>query len=501
MRVLCLGNNTEDTDVKTRALSQKAGQPCHGLLSSIESPLDSLSYQHRGYYHSSIYDLEFGQLVTLMGEFDRVIMLDQPIEEWSHPDAYYRTLQAISKTSTPVEFLNPTGQDTFNFFSRLVNENKSFCIFPFIELLVNYGHTTVCCRSTTPITNINDLEDFQKDENYNKIRKKMIKGEMLPEHCSQCYNLEKRGIISARQQETVEWAHRLNLKNINDLQKIKKPSYYEIRASNKCNLLCRTCNPENSHLIEREYRTLEIVPRNKTIRQKYTNGFEIIDFDSAKKIYIAGGEPTTMQEFYKFLDDCIEKNKTDIEILVNTNGTNITPKFKRLLKHFSNFQFIFSIDGYAQLNDYIRWPSKWNKIIDNWKYLKDHHHNVIINTTVSIYNISKLHSLYEFIDREFPNTLTHCSLLMSPKIMSPLHFPEPSLALTSLRSITKTQCYHNDPLFADFIDGLISQFENNHRSVDLAEFFAFNDKLDASRSISLKDYVAELDKYRNQSYT
>jgi pyruvate-formate lyase-activating enzyme len=500
MRILCLGNNTEDTDIKAKKISVQSKQPFHGLLSELHSPLDQLAYSLPGYYHSSIYDMEFGKLVDLMGNFDLIILLDQPIEEWSHPDAFYKTLQAIAKTSTPVKFLDPSYQESFNFFSQLVKENKSFCIFPFIELLVNSGHTTVCCRSSTPIVSINELEDFQKDKKYTEIREKMIQGTMIPDHCSLCYDLEKLGITSARQQETVEWANRLKIKNISDLKKLTHPVYYEVRASNKCNLMCRMCNPLNSHLIEREYRNLEIIPRGGKLKQTHTSGFEIINFESVKKLYVAGGEPTVMHEFYHFLDQCVKEGKTDIEILVNTNGTNITPRLKNLLKNFQNFQFIFSIDGYDRLNTYIRWPSDWNKIVQNWKYLVDNGHKVMVNVSVSIYNVSNLHTLYNFIDQMFPGTLIHCSLVTDPKIMSPFLFPDSSVALSSLYSIRPMQCYQNDLLFASTIDGLISYFENNHRPADLSEFFLLNDKLDASRSVLLKDYVPTLDKYRNQYY-
>jgi len=366
--------------------------------------------------------------------------------------------------------------------------------------LINYGHTTVCCRSSTPIAKFDPSLDFQNNKNYMKIRNAMIQGKLVPEHCSACYKLENLGITSARQQETVEWAQRLNIKNIDDLKKITNPVYYEVRASNKCNLLCRTCSPKNSHLIDREYKKLEIIAKDSPIPQQYTNGFEIIDFAFARKIYIAGGEPTVMQEFYQFLDDCIKENRVDLEILVNTNGTNLTSKFKKLLPNFTNFQFIFSIDGYHDLNDYIRWPSKWTEVVDNWRYLVNHGHKVSINTTVSIYNISSLHLLYQFIDIEFPNTLVHVNIVDGPKEMSPFCFPDKALALNSLRAVTNTQCYANDPLFADSINGMISYFSTKYEPRDLSEFFNINDKLDKSRSIMLEDYIPELDKFRTQSY-
>jgi pyruvate-formate lyase-activating enzyme len=493
-KILCLGNNTEDTDTQTRIISQAANTVCHGLLSDLDSTVSTESFTLAGYYHSSVYDIEFGKLVGICNQFDQVLVLDQPLEQWSHPDAFYKTLQLCRQLSVPVIFENPNSSQGFNFFSNLVQTNQSFCIFPFIEMLVNYDFTTVCCRSSTPVTYVKDLTSFRHDKNYAEIRKKMIDGKLLPEHCASCYRLENQGIISARQQETVEWANRLGINSVQELDSINDPAYYEIRPSNKCNLQCRTCNPQDSHLIEKEYRSIGLISESKLSQSKNSTGFEIINFDSVKKIYIAGGEPTIMPKFYNFLDQCIAKNKTNIEILVNTNGTKLSDRFKTQLKHFSTFHFIFSIDGFDDLNHYIRWPSYWQTIIENFQYLRTNGHKVTVNTTVSIYNISRLHQLFEFIDQKFPGTLIHCQIAEN---LSPFTFPNSQLALDSLESITQMTCYKNDPLLASSIDGYINWFRSTkNNKVDLTEFFIFNDRLDQSRGVKLKDYLPELELFR-----
>jgi len=494
-KVLCLGNNTQDTDFRVRELSRREGSICHGLLSELENPLPPAAGSLPGYYHSSIYDMEFGRLVRLMDTFDKIVVLDQPIEQWGHPDGFYRTLQVVSKTNSPVVFLDETMRETFDYFSGLVKSNPSFCIFPFIEMLVNYDHTTVCCRSDRPVTPLKDLRDFSTDPGYQDIREKMLAGELIPEHCSSCYRLENQGITSARQQETVEWAQRLGLKNLLDLRKIRKPAYYEIRASNKCNLLCRMCNPQSSHLIEREYRKIGLVAKHKEMKPKYQTGFDIIDFDQVSKVYVAGGEPTVMKEFYDFLQQCIEQDKTHIEILVNTNGTILNKKLRSCFARFQNLQFVFSIDGHDRLNHYIRWPSDWHDIISNWKDLRSSGHKVHVNTTVSIYNISRLHELYQFIDENFSDTLVHCN---TAENLSPYSFPDKHRVLESLGKVQSTRCYHNDPLFASIIDGYIRYFKEQHVQRDLSDFFRFNDLLDLSRNVRLADYIPELDSYRHQ---
>jgi hypothetical protein len=304
-KILCLGNNTQNTDIQTKLISKAKNAVCYGLLSDLDSTVTAESFKMAGYYHSSVYDIEFGKLVEICNQFDEILILDQSIEQWSHPDAFYKTLQLSKQLSVPVVFANPEMLNGFNFFSNLVQTNKSFCIFPFIEMLVNYDFTTVCCRSLTPVTSVNKLSSFQHDKNYADIRKKMIDGKLLPEHCASCYRTESQGIISARQQETVEWANRLGVTDIADLAKFTSPAYYEIRPSNKCNLQCRMCNPQDSHLIEKEYRNIGLIAKSELPLSKNSTGFEIINFESVKKIYVAGGEPTIMPEFYNFLDQCI----------------------------------------------------------------------------------------------------------------------------------------------------------------------------------------------------
>ena len=499
-KVLCLGNNTVDTDTKTRKLSAEAGMSCHGLLSELDYPITSSQYQKDGYYHSSVYDLALGKLKNICEEFDLVIMLDQPKEQWEHPNSFYLTVRLIKSLKTKIKFLDLSYKDSIDFFEKLVKENKSFCIFPFIEMLTNFDSTTVCCRSETPIVKLSELKDFKTDPNYVSIRQKMLDGEMIPDHCEACYSIERKGILSARQQETVEWANILNINSLNDLDKIVAPAYYEVRPDNKCNLQCRTCNPLNSHLIAKEYKKLNI-GMVESLPKKHTSGFEIIKFDNLKKLYVAGGEPMVMPAFYQFLDDCINNANTDFEMLVNTNGTKLSTRFKNQLKNFSNFQFVFSIDGFQELNYYVSWPANWDTIVEKIRYLREHNHRVTVNTTVSIYNISSLNKLFAFIDHEFPGTLIHCQLAEGPQWMSPFVYPFKDQALDSLTRIQKLVCYANDPLLASSIDGYINQFENHQIDfASLAHFYNINDKLDQSRNIQLKDYLPELDNYRKIVY-
>ena len=498
MRVLCLGNNTEDTDNKTRQLASDNNSVCYGLISELDSPAIEDLILQSGYYHSSVYDITFSRLIALAKKFDQVIILDQPKHQYSHPNSFYKTIRVakeIAKTQIVI-YIDPTYEHSITFFQDFVNTNKSFCIFPFIELLSNNGNTTVCCRSRTPIIPMKDLDNFRTNAQYQEIRTKMLNGEQLPEHCSSCYNLEKQGIVSARIQETVEWCNRLDLNGLDDLEKLTDPSYYEVRPSNVCNLQCRMCVPESSNSIAREYKKLNLISVLPT--EEFAD-FDFIKFDQLRKLYVAGGEPTAMIELYDFLDRCIANKQTDFEFVINTNATKFNSRFQQQIKHFSNLQFVVSIDGFKDLNHYIRWPSDWPTIVNNVQYLKQHNHVVSFNITVSIYNIATLAQLLSFFDTEFPKMLVHCQLVESAdNILSALNYPYRDQVLDNLAQVQQLNCYKDDPLLSSFVDGIISYYQNR-TSIDLdklKKFFKFNELLDQSRNVQLKDYLPELAQYK-----
>lgn len=494
-KILCLGNNTELTDTQTRKIAQDRDSVCWGLLTDLDHMEWNTS--RPGLYHSSVYDLSISKLRELALDFGHIVILPQTIDQYTDPEAFYRTVKLAQslETSVIVEWVDPSIRQHNKFWETLVDQNPSFCIFPFIELLVQNGHTTVCCRSSKPVTTLSELKNYAEDPNYGQIRHRMLQGDLLPDHCGYCYNLERKGITSNRQQETLDWTNRLGLQDLEDLAAIDAPVYYEVRPGNTCNLQCRMCQPECSHKIAREYRQIGLrdVPTPKFA------GFDFVDIDRAEKIYISGGEPTAMPEFYAFIDKCIRDGKTDLEIITNTNGTKLSKKFKQQLKCFDNFQFIVSVDGVGHVNHYVRWPSRWKDIVDNVDYLIAQKHYLTLNTTVSIYNVAYLDQWLDFIDQTWPGTALHLQHAMSPQdCLSAFNHPDRQFVLSSLGRARGSLCYANDSLVSNFIDNL-HQHYLTHYNLDkekLELFYRFNDALDRSRSVALADFLPELEKGR-----
>ena len=135
---------------------------------------------------------------------------------------------------------------------EFLNNNPSFCIYPWINWAEENGKLSLCVRADKKITTPDRVTDWKNNADFAVFRQKMLAGERLPDHCSTCYQYEDLGIESYRQFETKEWVTKLGITNVNDLDHIDRPYYYELRLSNKCNLMCRGCQPEFSHLIDRK---------------------------------------------------------------------------------------------------------------------------------------------------------------------------------------------------------------------------------------------------------
>ena len=223
--------------------------------------------------------------------------------------------------------------DIINKHEKFLNSNKSFCIYPWINIVMeNDKSLQVCARTTNVVTFYDKLTDWKNDPNFGIIRKKMLAGEPLPSSCKVCYSYEKTGAESYRQYETREWLNLLEIKNLEDLNKIDRPYYYEIRLSNKCNAMCRGCRPAFSHLVAKESKEFNIAPLSIVKPSKYGN-VNIIDIDlltNKHRVYLTGGEPTIMTEVLQFMQNCIDKNKTDFEFTISTNGEKFSNKFLKL---------------------------------------------------------------------------------------------------------------------------------------------------------------------------
>jgi hypothetical protein len=89
---------------------------------------------------------------------------------------------------------------------------------------------------------------------------------------------------------------------------------------------------------------------------------------------------------------------------------------------------------------------------------------------------------------------------MNPRLdaeVSPFLFPNKDLAVADLEICKQSKNYEIDDFFRNRIDYFVNGVKNAEPAPEkLARFFAYNDQLDASRGILLKDYIPELETVR-----
>ena len=221
--------------------------------------------------------------------------------------------------------------------------------------------------------------------------------------------------------------------------------------------------------------------------------------DEKSTVYFQGGEPTIMPEVLEFMTRCIEKNKTDFSLTMTTNGVALPTKFLNLISKFSKTNFSFSIDGFGTINDYWRSGSKWDKVIANAKLLQSQGHSISINTVPGLYNVTNLHLLFEFLDREFPFTAVYLQINYL-KWQSAFNHPNKELVVDSMRQCMNTSTYcSNGKSCKTAIDSIYNHYSNNPTCDldDLRAFFDYNDQLDQARGVRLADYIPELEAARD----
>ena len=78
-KILCLGTNSEVSDIDTTRLADIDQTTNHGLISTSTFLPETF-----GYYHTTIVDVFSGGVIELAEHFDQIKMIDQPYGKWSH---------------------------------------------------------------------------------------------------------------------------------------------------------------------------------------------------------------------------------------------------------------------------------------------------------------------------------------------------------------------------------------------------------------------------------
>ena len=250
------------------------------------------------------------------------------------------------------------------------------------------------------------------NSNYMKTIRLQMLDNKIPTSCTKCFKEESSGITSKRQWETVVWKERLDLDSIvantqlDGTLPVEIP-YFDLRLGNLCQLKCIMCSPHDSSSWIKEwkiqyskYKTIELQTDQRWDSDFdytwYKKGSFLDDMrgqsENIRELYFAGGEPLLIPEHYKILEFMIDTGAaTNCVLRYNSNGLELPEKLFDLWKHFKQVKFNFSVDAYGELNDYIRYPSKWNNVVTNLARMDDTPDNITVNIACAVQLLNVLY--------------------------------------------------------------------------------------------------------------
>lgn len=507
-KILCLGDNTS-AEAWAHKLAKKFAEENNltfrGMVTNLEQKIED------GCYHTGPVSMQPSDIISISKNFNKVVLLNQTQDQFSHNRiflAMWKLIKDLKIGGIEVE----EKKEIFQYlrdWEDLFEKNRNICVLPFTEMHNhNIDGLNLCGRSMSyPIKEekkFSDLlEAWSNGTNIKKIREDMLNGKRI-DRCTNCHVYEDRDIRDQRWNYSFDWISRLKIKNVEDLKKIKKPLHYNLRLSNKCNLMCKMCGSEYSHLIEKETKNIKD-PKLKIFlgekKHHYDADLEKIDLDNSLSIYLTGGEPTFNPLVYKFLQRCIDSKKTKLTINIQTNAAKITPKFFSLTKNFTKMTFNCSVDGVGKINEYQRWllnSEVQTKNIINF-YKQGHHIHII--HVVSIYNITTIGDTMHYFDNTFPFASVQLQWAsFKEDILSPYNHPNKNMVFLSLHKAKKSKCYwHNESGTTVIINDLYNFYKDTNSKANLEKlrkFFWYNDSLDSIRGSKLADYIPELEECR-----
>jgi sulfatase maturation enzyme AslB (radical SAM superfamily) len=199
---------------------------------------------------------------------------------------------------------------------------------------------------------------------------------------------------------------------------------------------------------------------------------------------MAGGEPL-------IIDDCIEVlRKVSVmdkqpEVIIITNLTRVNDEIKGYLQKLKNLTLAISIDAYGKVNEYHRWPLKWNKLVENIKWARTLGCNIQFNTVVDAISIFSVDRLIEIEDLFDSWSLL---ILTKPSALQVNNLPEHMKAdiLKRFENIKRSKFYNTNEKFTTEVDGIATKLMNAGNTELLINYVT---EIDNRRKLNHADYL------------
>jgi organic radical activating enzyme len=349
--------------------------------------------------------------------------------------------------------------------------SNTFCVLPWYGKEINWnGYNTHCCLLPTHY-------------NVEKIKAEMLRGEK-PIECQKCWHLESKGLKSDRQvkNETLDWVADRDLQYIKQDAEDNKAETLMLKllTSYTCNAMCVSCNEHaSSSWYQLKKKMFEIVPEKKYKFVDIDAVKQEINFKNLKMLSLIGGEPLYEKKNFELLEHLLELGNNSVFLSLVTNGSvSLNDRQKTILSKFKNINFSLSIDGTERVFEYLRYPLKWDDLLNNLKFFRDITDNVSSNYTISNLNVAYHNRTVDWFNKEkiiFSNNIIYKPEWLQPKVL-PLNVRE------YLKNTLNTIDY----------DTFIGSPNEEFCKTMFDKFLIEIKKQDTAKEINLKDYLPEL---------
>jgi organic radical activating enzyme len=350
-----------------------------------------------------------------------------------------------------------------------------------------------CCRFQNQEIETNliqsDLEKARDSSVFQNARNQMFAGK-LPNACQKCEMEELAGHKSMRQKVNAE--NELNIITGTEKGKLESLEWF---LGNACNLRCVMCSPDRSFSWNKDADALgyEKKPLSRMDVQQLENVLPTL-----RKIKLIGGEPLLHREHEQILEMVCEKGRAEETHLIINSNLTIFPN-ESVLNYWKKIKLVeldLSLDGIGAVNEYIRYPTKWNDVEENLKkYLELARENnnflVYITCTVSAYNTMYIAELYDwwqgFRGNKSPNIRANIcwNYVMDPEHMSPFVLPE------EMRREAAGEMRKRNESVAKKIENSLLSKDYTHL---LPKFKIATESLDRARGIQGKKILNQLER-------
>ena len=344
------------------------------------------------------------------------------------------------------------------------------------------------------------------------LRSKLLNNQWDP-ICNLCRGRERHGQESTRQifNNTLQQLEKTSNKNLHVYESVlpdlSNIFLLDITVGNTCNSACLMCNASASSLWKKEQEIITGKKINWISPDWFTEEQipNLIDnLPNLSAIQFLGGEPTINEPHIFLLKRLISQGRAkNITLGYVTNLTGVSDELVELWSHFSTKYITISIDGVGPVNEYIRYPFTWKKVVSQLENLKEisnqqgNYHIGLSHTVISL-NLLTLDTFIDWWETQLETnsnmlkSLPHIQCVNNPSYFDPVYMPDEmkEKARETLLRLTKLA---DDRHLGEKYSSVI-----NHIATSVI-YNQVDPKIQLSKWIEMQNFIESLDKHRNRN--